>query len=177
MYECNDKMVSHPSHYQGKNGLEAIDVIESFTSDLSGIEAVDTANILKYVLRWKSKNGLQDLKKAKWYLTHLIEHIEDDLDSSHIFYDECPVFHSLEHAEKILEIMNNHIKKNGGLSVQEFYDFCDLSCVVIPELGSHGRDVYNFYGWKDFHMVTIVKTPEYLYTFDNIPDKLVKVKE
>lgn len=77
MYECNDKMVSHPSHYQGKGGLEAINVIESFTSDLSGIEAVDTANVLKYMLRWGSKNGLQDLKKAKWYLTHLIEHLEN----------------------------------------------------------------------------------------------------
>ena len=76
MYECDDKMVSHPAHYQGKNGLETIDVIEAFTSDLSGIEAVDTGNVLKYMCRWKSKNGLQDLNKAKWYLTHLIEHLE-----------------------------------------------------------------------------------------------------
>lgn len=76
MYECDDKMVSHPAHYQSENGLETIDVIEAFTSDLSGIEAVDTGNVLKYMCRWKSKNGLQDLNKAKWYLTHLIEHLE-----------------------------------------------------------------------------------------------------
>ena len=76
MYESNDKMVSHPSHYQSSNGLEVIDVIEAFTTDLKGIEAVDTGNALKYTCRWKHKNGVQDLKKAVWYLTHLIEHIE-----------------------------------------------------------------------------------------------------
>ena len=76
MYECDDKMVSHPAHYQSNTGLEVIDVIEAFTFDLKGIEAVDTANVIKYICRWKAKNGLQDLRKAKWYLTHLIEHIE-----------------------------------------------------------------------------------------------------
>ena len=39
------------------------------------IEATDTGNILKYMCRWKSKNGLQDLEKAKWYLEHLIAHV------------------------------------------------------------------------------------------------------
>ena len=77
MYESNDKMVSHPSHYQSELGLEVIDVIEAFTSDLNGIEATDTGNILKYMCRWKHKNGLQDLEKAQWYLTHLIEKIKE----------------------------------------------------------------------------------------------------
>lgn len=76
MYECDDKMVSHPSHYQSETGLEVIDVIEAFTFDLKGIEATDTGNIIKYICRWKGKNGIQDLKKAQWYLTHLIEHCE-----------------------------------------------------------------------------------------------------
>ena len=76
MYECDGKMVSHPSHYQSETGLEVIDVIESFTFDLKGIEATDTGNILKYMCRWKQKNGLQDLKKARWYLDHLIEHVQ-----------------------------------------------------------------------------------------------------
>lgn len=77
MYESNDKMVSHPSHYRSESGLEVIDVIEAFTSDLNGIEATDTGNILKYICRWKHKNGLQDLEKAQWYLTHLIEKIKE----------------------------------------------------------------------------------------------------
>ena len=76
MYKSDDNMVSHPSHYQSENGLEVIDVIEAFTSDLKGIEATDTGNIIKYICRWKNKNGLQDLKKAMWYLDHLIEHVE-----------------------------------------------------------------------------------------------------
>lgn len=69
-----DDMVNHPSHYIAKNGLETIDVIEAFTSELTGIEAVCTANALKYICRWKNKNGIQDLKKACWYLNYLIEH-------------------------------------------------------------------------------------------------------
>lgn len=77
MYESNDRMVSHPSHYQSESGLEVIDVIEAFTSDLNGIEATDTGNILKYMCRWKHKNGLQDLEKAQWYLTHLIEKLKE----------------------------------------------------------------------------------------------------
>ena len=75
MYESNDRMVSHPNHYQSETGLEVIDVIEAFTFDLKGIEAIDTGNILKYICRWKNKNGTQALEKAQWYLTHLIEHV------------------------------------------------------------------------------------------------------
>ena len=75
-YECNDQMVSHPPHYQSSSGLEVIDVIESFTEKLHGIEATDTGNIIKYACRWHEKNGIQDLKKILWYTTHLINHIE-----------------------------------------------------------------------------------------------------
>ena len=69
-------MVNHPAHYKTKNGLETIDVIEAFTEDLKGIEATDTGNVLKYMCRWPHKNGLEDLNKARWYLDHLIAHVE-----------------------------------------------------------------------------------------------------
>lgn len=72
-----DEMVHHPPHYISETGLETIDVIEAFTFDLKGMEAVCTANVLKYMCRWKDKNGLQDLKKAQWYLTRLIEKVEN----------------------------------------------------------------------------------------------------
>ena len=75
MYESTDKMVSHPSHYQSKSGLEVIDVIAAFTEGLDGIEAVDTGNAIKYICRWKDKNGVQDLEKAMWYIQHLIDHL------------------------------------------------------------------------------------------------------
>lgn len=74
--EDKTDMVNHPSHYKSATGLEAIDVIEAFTFDLKGIEATDTGNIIKYICRWKNKNGLQDLRKAQWYLNHLIAHVE-----------------------------------------------------------------------------------------------------
>lgn len=64
--------VNHPNHYISKTGLESIDVIKSFTEDLQGFEAVATANALKYLMRWKHKNGIQDLQKARWYLDELI---------------------------------------------------------------------------------------------------------
>ncbi len=77
-YETNDKMVSHPDHYKSGK-YEVIDIIDEFTKDLSGTEAVCTANAIKYILRWKKKNGIQDVKKAIWYLQHLVDK-EEELD-------------------------------------------------------------------------------------------------
>jgi hypothetical protein len=75
METIND-IINHPEHYISETGLETIDVIEAFTFDLNGIEAVCTGNVLKYICRWKNKNGTDDLKKARWYIDHLIEHVE-----------------------------------------------------------------------------------------------------
>lgn len=72
------EMVNHPNHYKTSNGLEAIDVMEAFTEGLEGIEAVDTANMIKYILRWKKKNGAEDIRKALWYGNHLLNHLEKD---------------------------------------------------------------------------------------------------
>ena len=67
----NNDSVNHPSHYcQG--GIECIDAIESATDGLVGYEAVCTAQVIKYIWRWKWKNGIEDLKKARWYLDRLI---------------------------------------------------------------------------------------------------------
>lgn len=64
-------LVNHPSHYtSGK--VECIDALESATVNLSGIEAVCTANAIKYLWRWKQKNGIEDLRKARWYINKLI---------------------------------------------------------------------------------------------------------
>ena len=77
-YESEDKLVSHPEHYQSNAGLEVIDVIEAFTDRLTGIEATDTGNIIKYACRWKKKNGVQDLEKIIWYAQHLINHLKKE---------------------------------------------------------------------------------------------------
>ena len=61
----------NPSHY--KNGMvEAIDAIESATVNKKGIEAVCVANVIKYLWRYEDKNGIEDIKKAQWYLNKLI---------------------------------------------------------------------------------------------------------
>ena len=65
-----------PSHYKGE--IEAIDAIKVATKDLTGIQATDTGNVIKYMWRWKKKNGVEDLKKAKWYLEHLIKEVENE---------------------------------------------------------------------------------------------------
>lgn len=62
--------VKHPNHYTiGK--YETIDVIEVFTQDLKGIEAVCIGNIIKYVSRANFKNGLEDIEKAVMYFSIL----------------------------------------------------------------------------------------------------------
>lgn len=70
MIITNDN-VNHPNHYN--NGkIECIDALESAIQGLEGIEAFCTANAIKYLWRWKYKNGIEDLKKANWYINHLI---------------------------------------------------------------------------------------------------------
>lgn len=64
--------VHHPNHYN-QNGMEVWDVIEAFTSNLSGVEAFYAGNAIKYILRWDKKNGVEDLEKAKVYIDKIIE--------------------------------------------------------------------------------------------------------
>ena len=71
----------NPKHYKSDKGLECIDCIEGVVQDLVGVEATDTGNIMKYLWRWKNKDGVNDLKKAKWYLDHLIAHVENDVEA------------------------------------------------------------------------------------------------
>ena len=65
--------VNHPPHYNA-GGIECIDALEAATSGLQGIEAFCTANAIKYLWRWKLKNGEEDLQKAVWYINRLIQH-------------------------------------------------------------------------------------------------------
>lgn len=68
-------MVNHPAHYTA-GGIECIDALKAATVGLEGIQAVCTANAIKYLWRWKFKNGVEDLKKAIWYINHLIEELD-----------------------------------------------------------------------------------------------------
>lgn len=66
------EMVDHPQHYKSADGSEVIDVIKTATFDLNGIESFDTGNMIKYICRWKWKNGIEDVKKCRWYARHLV---------------------------------------------------------------------------------------------------------
>lgn len=67
--------VNHPSHYT-QSGIECIDALAAATSGKSGIEAVCVANVIKYLWRYELKNGLEDVKKARWYIDRLISELE-----------------------------------------------------------------------------------------------------
>lgn len=58
-------IINHPTHYT--QGIEVYDFIESHNMSFA------QGNVIKYVSRYEHKNGLEDLKKAQWYLNKLIE--------------------------------------------------------------------------------------------------------
>ena len=61
----------NPSHYKQGN----IEVIE-FILD-QNLNYMD-GNVVKYITRYKHKNGLEDLKKARWYINKIIEEKENE---------------------------------------------------------------------------------------------------
>jgi hypothetical protein len=70
--------VNNPAHY-GQGKIEAIDYIEDFLTE-EEYQGYLRGNIAKYLHRFKYKNGVEDLKKAQWYLNRLIEQQEKDKD-------------------------------------------------------------------------------------------------
>lgn len=69
-------VVNHPSHYT-QGGIECIDALKAATVSKTGIEAVCTANVIKYLWRYEEKNGIEDIKKARWYIDRLIRELEE----------------------------------------------------------------------------------------------------
>ena len=75
--ETEHDAVNHPSHYTA-GGIECIEALKAATTRLTGIEAVCTANAIKYLWRWKDKNGTEDLNKSIWYIKRLIQEVSDN---------------------------------------------------------------------------------------------------
>lgn len=70
--------VNHPSHYTAAR-MEAIEIIKLITeNEKNGFAASLISNVVKYVIRFRFKNGVQDLKKARWYLDRLIQEVESE---------------------------------------------------------------------------------------------------
>ena len=68
----NLDIINKPPHYN-QGSIEPIDFIKS--QNMSYIEG----NIIKYTTRYKFKNGIEDLKKAQWYLDKLIAEYQNNL--------------------------------------------------------------------------------------------------
>jgi|TARA_R110000744_G_scaffold1213_10_gene4282 hypothetical protein len=65
----------NPSHYKA-GGMEVMDIMEEKLT-VAALRGYLQGNILKYLFRYEYKDGLQDLRKAEWYLKRLITNMEN----------------------------------------------------------------------------------------------------
>ena len=77
----SDDNVNHPLHYNNSPArctcgrrLECIDVTRHMNFNIG--------NAIKYLWRFRDKGGLEDLKKARWYLDDQIKQIEDEVNAN-----------------------------------------------------------------------------------------------
>ena len=70
LYGTEEKNNINPDHY-GNSGIDVIDFCQANNLDFM------QGNVIKYVFRYKNKNGLEDLEKAKEYIDRMIENLLD----------------------------------------------------------------------------------------------------
>lgn len=93
-----DEVVNHPTHYELEGlGVEVIDVIRSVLGEISFCSYCK-GNVIKYILRADKKNGLEDLQKARVYLSWLIATIESE-EHEEEDQDDIPVVFTGKYAE------------------------------------------------------------------------------
>lgn len=61
-----------PDYYKGKDGRDLFDRFEHGLMTPDEVVGFYKGNVIKYLTRFKGKNGLEDLRKARVYLTRLI---------------------------------------------------------------------------------------------------------
>ena len=71
LFDDVEDYVNIPPHY-GQGRIECIEYIKDFLSD-DEYTGYLRGNIAKYLHRWRYKNGVEDLKKAQWYLEALVQ--------------------------------------------------------------------------------------------------------
>lgn len=82
--------VNHPAHYVGK--IETIEYLkDKMSPDM--FEGYCVGNVLKYVSRYKKKNGLEDLRKAQWYLNEIIDVLSEDEAIKQLYKNTICVHH------------------------------------------------------------------------------------
>ena len=80
VYKNSPDMVNHPKHYT-QGDIECIDALKAATVGKRGIEAVCVANVIKYLWRYEEKNGIEDVRKAKFYIERLLKELEESQQS------------------------------------------------------------------------------------------------
>ena len=147
--------VDHPNHYQSETGIEVIDVIKAFTSELSGEEAFCIGNAIKYICRYSKKNGVEDLEKAKWYIDRAISVRKEEFlktpdptaDVKNTDNLERFLFASHEEANKVVKEVQSMIHERGYVTLADLHDMCELT-IPSPD--------YKNVGWRsacDFRII------------------------
>ena len=151
--------VNHPNHYQSESGLEVIDVIKAFTSELSGEEAFCIGNAIKYICRYSKKNGAEDLEKAKWYIDRAIsirttEFLKTPDPTADVKNYESSIdnigsvlFASREEADKVVKELQSMIYEHGYVTLADLHDMCELA-IPSPD--------YKDVGWKSADAFRII---------------------
>lgn len=70
--KCDSDEFGESDRYN-RGSIECIDIIKEITADKSGLEAFCVGNVVKYLYRYKDKNGMSDVIKARNYLNKIIE--------------------------------------------------------------------------------------------------------
>jgi hypothetical protein len=76
----SEDFVNNPPHYN-EGSIECIEAMKAMADGVSNVtahEAYCWQNAFKYLWRWPYKNGVEDLKKCRWYLDRLIKQLEND---------------------------------------------------------------------------------------------------
>lgn len=72
--------VNRPAHYTS-GGIECIDAMQAAFGD-EAVKDFCLCNAFKYLWRHRNKNGVEDLKKARWYLNRMIREMEVEDDDT-----------------------------------------------------------------------------------------------
>lgn len=75
-----------PSYYNKEGHLSCYEIQDTLVSDLEGIESYYMGNVVKYLYRYKNKNGVEDLRKALTYVQFLISHNDNTELKPHELY-------------------------------------------------------------------------------------------
>ena len=78
--------VNNPKHYELEIDGEKVNTLKMVQAVIrpieNGVVAAGVKDVLKYVIRAEKKNGLEDYKKARFYLDEIIKELEKELENA-----------------------------------------------------------------------------------------------